>query len=393
MFISSFHLITLQQFILIFTVIGKFRCPDLTSVSYSIQICKMKDSNSTQPDLLLLIVPVFCSRRNREPPIVNRDPLLFDASPFREIGGKPIHLRQDNVPSSGGGSLIYTPEHNYTTTLHPKRPLPVPSPLVPTEDPNFERMQCRECNMAHEPPMTAHLVDPRIDPSLRSSFRSGAISPGTTVIGKHFYETPSFPIQQMARDGSRIHSADGIFRSQMEADEDGKNTRTNWEDLLRSITAVCAWWCTVGEWSFQSVCIEFLWIILNTLLINTMRMAEYLNWVPANLLYDSQLDNYSTQSWTSYIHLQIPMIWMGSQYNVALSKNHLYESFLLFSIILFTVSWAVIYKLDTYIFTKIKCHIGRLVIQSVIDHAIRETTAVERACIKWTTSGMSLMTR
>ncbi|ELT98119.1 hypothetical protein CAPTEDRAFT_225957 [Capitella teleta] len=130
--------------------------------------------------LLLAAALLYMRRRSRESPTVNRNPLLFDASPFREMG-------KQYAPSS----LIYTPEHNYTTTLHPKRPLPVPSPHVPSE----ETVPCRECHEEHRVP------------------------------GKHYYETPSFPIQQMAVRDGRMHSADGIFR--MEREEEHHSARTN----------------------------------------------------------------------------------------------------------------------------------------------------------------------
>ena len=176
-------------------------------------------------------------RRNRHANTVNRNPLLFDASPFRDPN-KPGALIPENSPLSRGGTLIYTPEHNYTTTLHPKRPLPVPSPLVPLTDANLTDMQqCKECNIAHTGPPPAGMLDrcgypvhmgnppPRATALTSTGPTSTPSSTGTSK--NHIYETPTFPIQQMAREGGRIHSADGISRGQVDSGEDGRSSRTN----------------------------------------------------------------------------------------------------------------------------------------------------------------------
>jgi len=130
------------------------------------------------------------------------------------MGKTHVRMNGESVPISPGGAVIYTPEHNYTTTLHVKRPLP-PNPSTNTS--NFTEDSFIGSGQQASDTDTILSDDYNFRPGDMQTFKPN----------HHVYETPRFPIQDMDIKRNQMHSADGIARNFIEADDRHVNNRTN----------------------------------------------------------------------------------------------------------------------------------------------------------------------
>ena len=146
--------------------------------------------------------------------LVNGAPASYGNNLNMGMGKSHVRMNGETVPISPSGAVIYTPEHNYTTTLHVKRPLP-PNPNTNANNLTDDTF----IGNGHQTSDTDTILsdDYNIRPGDMQTFKPR----------EHVYETPRFPIQDMNSRRNQMHSADGISRHFMEADDRHGNNRTN----------------------------------------------------------------------------------------------------------------------------------------------------------------------